>query len=144
MLVTLWLMVLELQSISALHELILVLGDNTSAIGWMFRTTHLRKENLSYVVANCIARKIASLIYHSDNFLATQHLEGKKNIIPDWLTFEGDDRIENGKPIHNPVTFDRPCNLELTRQICLHFPQDVPQSFNISTLPKKYFHLRIT
>ena len=103
----------------------------------MFRTTHLRKENLSYVVANCIARKIASLIYQSDNFLATQHLEGKKNIIPDWLTFEGDDRIENGKPIYNPVTFDRPWNLELTRRICSHFPQDVPQSFRISTLPKE-------
>ena len=77
------------------------------------------------------------LFNRSSSSQTTQHLEGKKNIIPDWLTFEGDDRIENGKPIYNPVTFDRPCNLELTRRICLHFPQDVPQSFRISTLPKE-------
>jgi len=135
MVITIWLLLIELDEQGAEEELILALGDNTSAIGWMVRTNHLKKHDFSYNAANFISRKVAQLLSKSKNFMVSQHVAGKQNQISDWLTFEGEERTETGTTIPNPIAFDCPTNVQLTHRYRSLFPQHVPSSFAISPLP---------
>ena len=135
MVITVWLSLLELAKLNLEEELILALGDNTSAISWFIKTGNLKPGDLSYKAANFIARKLAELVSSSKNFLASQHVPGDQNNIADWLTFEGKDRQENGTVIVNPVAYDCPSNDQLTQRCRFHFPQLVPPSFKILPLP---------
>ena len=56
MVITVWLSLLELERRGLVEELILALGDNTSAIAWFVKTGHLKLGDLSYKAANLIAR----------------------------------------------------------------------------------------
>jgi hypothetical protein len=89
MTITVWLTLEECKGLERTDELILALGDNTSAIGWMTRTGHLLSSSIYFEAANFITRQLASLVAHSGNFLAPQHLQGKKYMVADWLSFEG-------------------------------------------------------
>jgi hypothetical protein len=83
MTITIWLALKECEEEGKVDKLILALGDNTSAIGWMFKTGKLTKDSPYYAAANFIARKTADLLSWSKNFLLPQHIPGKENKIAD-------------------------------------------------------------
>jgi hypothetical protein len=62
MTITIWLALKECEEEGKVNELILALGDNTSTIGWMFKTGKLTKDSPYYTAANFIARKTADLL----------------------------------------------------------------------------------
>ena len=76
---------------------------------------------------------------------------GERNVISDYLSFEGSDRcfdkkrFSNGKEVFvkkvsvNPVAHDKPPNDVLTKRILSSFPQLVPPGFKISHLPEDIF-----
>ena len=141
MTITVWLTLLECKELGLTDELILALGDNTSAIGWMTRTGHLPPSSVYYEAANFIARQLASLVAESRNFLAPQHLQGKKNMVADWLSFEGETRsaeMNRGAAKH-PLAYDHPCNDQLTNRFLRSCPQLLPPAFKISQLPEEIF-----
>jgi hypothetical protein len=139
MTITIWLALKECEEEGKVDKLILALGDNTSAIGWMFKTGKLTKDSPYYTAANSIARKTADLLSRSKNFLVSQHIPGKENEIADWLTFEGADRSNEIKPVQHPIAYDCPSNNQLTARLLTLFPQSLPQHFAISPLPTKIF-----
>ena len=109
---------------------LLGLGDNTSAIGWLFKSGRIDPKSKYHAPIKFIARHLTRSIIESNNQLAGQHLEGEKNDVADLLSFEG---IERGKT--NPLTVDRPPNDILTQRIVHNYPQLVPSHFKISPLP---------
>jgi hypothetical protein len=115
------------------HECILSLGDNTLAIGWIFRSTQLPQDLPYYLPVPLISRKVALLISKSQQGLCSQHLKGESNNVPDWLSFT--DQTQDGK--QNPVTFDNPADDLLTHRFHSSVPQLIPQHFKISPLPDK-------
>jgi hypothetical protein len=141
MTITVWLTLLECKEQGLKDELILSLGDNTSAIGWMTRTGHLTPSSIYFEAANFIARKLATIMIESGNFLASQHLQGKKNMVADWLSFEGDNRSAemNRGAVKHPLAYDSPCNDQLTNRFLRSCPQLLPPAFKISQLPEELF-----
>lgn len=137
MVITIWLTLIECKEQGLKDELILALGDNTSAIGWMTKTGFLTPGSVYFSAANFIARKLASLMIESGNFLASQHLKGKKNIVADWLTFSGSVRSAemNGGAEEHPLAFDSPSNDQLTHRLLRFCPKLLPPTFAISQLP---------
>ena len=136
MAITLWLSLDECRELNLIDEMILILGDNTSAISWIFKSG-LQTASIYRNAVLFIARKIATLVIDSKNFIDSQHLPGVLNLISDWLTFEGTSRIENGKVKLNPIAHDCPSNEVATNRILSAFPQLVPVGFRISPLPKE-------
>ena len=77
----------------------------------------------------------------------SRHLEGKRNVISDYLSFEGEERkFQKRKWINgklkiferfsvNPVAYDFPPNDVVTHRIVSQFPQLVPKGFKICQLP---------
>ena len=114
--------------------MILVLGDNTCAISWIFKLG-LNTKSIYREAVLFIARKLAELVIDSKNFIDSQHLPGVLNLISDWLSFEGAERVEKGQPKINPIAFDCPDNHVITHQILHSFPQLVPQGFKVCHLP---------
>ncbi len=131
MAVTIWLNILDCAAQGLTSECILGLGDNTSAIGWIFRSTRLPPDSAYYAPVQLIARKIARLTTESRQCLCSQHLKGGSNFIADWLSFTTQTR--DGKT--NPVAFDDPADDLLTQRFHSSFPQLIPQHFEISPLP---------
>jgi hypothetical protein len=131
MAVTIWLIVLECAARGLVDECILGLGDNTSAIGWIFRSTRLPPDSPYYSPVQLIARKVAILTTESHQCLCSQHLKGGSNFIADWLSFTNQTR--DGKT--NPVAFDDPADDILSNRFHSSFPQLIPQHFTISPLP---------
>jgi len=109
---------------------LLALGDNTSAIGWIFRSGQIPRESLYFHTVKMIARKIAWEAIETGAQIMSQHFKGTKNIIADLLSFAGDER---GKT--HTLTVDNPPDSVLTQRILVHYPQLVPQCFEISHLP---------
>jgi hypothetical protein len=133
MAITLWLIILDCAARDFTGECILGLGDNTSAIGWIFRSTCLPPESPYYAPVQLIARKVAGLTAESQQCLCAQHLKGGSNFISDWLLFTTQAR--DGKT--NPVAFGDPANDLLINQFHSSFPQLIPQHFEISPLPEE-------
>jgi hypothetical protein len=113
---------------------ILALGDNTSAIGWLFKTSRLEmhKEELGYTAHLMVARKVATLVLEANCCLASQHLAGSRNDVADLLSFWGNVR---NKP--NPVAFDDPPDEILTERFHSLFHDQIPQDFKVSPLPSE-------
>jgi hypothetical protein len=111
----------------------LSLGDNTSAIGSIFRSTRLPPESAYYAPVQLITRKVARLTTESQQCPCAQHLKGGSNFISDWLSFTTQTR--DGKT--NPVAFDDPADDLLTNRFHSSFPQLIPQHFEISPLPEE-------
>jgi len=60
--------------------------------------------------------------------------------VADWLTFEGEDRIDYDGSIRvNPIAYDCPSNDELTHRFHSNFSQLIPKNFRISHLPPEIF-----
>ena len=134
MAITIWLSLIECREQNLIDELILILGDNTCAISWIFKSG-LNTKSMYRDAVLFIARKIAELVIESKNFIDSQHLPGVLNLISDWLSFEGSERIENGHAKINPIASDCPDNDVITHRILRSFPQLVPHDFKVCPLP---------
>jgi hypothetical protein len=109
---------------------LLVLGDNTSAISWLFRSGRIPRSSKYYKIVKLIARKVAAEVTSSRAQLCSQHIAGSINTISDLLSFEGDCRQYT-----NPLTEDCPPNNVLTQRILTYHSQIVPAGFKIRRLP---------
>jgi hypothetical protein len=112
------------------YPCILSLGDNTSAIGWMFKSSKLGPNSIYFKVVKFVARFLTREILKEQAQLTAQHIAGTKNVIADLLSFDG-----TGRGKDSPLTKDEPSNDELTNRILTHLPQLVPLTFRISALP---------
>lgn len=118
---------------------LLALGDNTSAIAWIFRSGKVKRNSRYYEAVKMIAREIAEQVMRAKAQLASQHLPGPMNDVSDLLSFSGEVRGYT-----NPLTADDPSDEELTLRIHEKLPQIVPQTFKISPLPNDVLSFVIT
>jgi hypothetical protein len=132
MVVTVWLAIDECSALGDEQACILALGDNTSAIGWLYKSSKLTADSLYYRPVQMIARKLASLITNSTHCLASQHIQGDQNTVSDLLSFASDAR---GYP--HPLAPDSPPDDILTQRFHSHIPQLIPKGFKISPLPSE-------
>jgi hypothetical protein len=130
MMITTWLILLDCEALGLSDECILVLGDNTSAIGWLFRSGRIPTTSFYHAAVQFIARKLAELLTDSPHLLAAQHLKGKKNVVADLLSYTGSSREEP-----HPLAPDNPSDQELTLRFHSSLPQLIPKDFSISPLP---------
>jgi hypothetical protein len=114
------------------HECILALGDNTSAIGWLFSTSKFPANSPSHRAHLVAARQLSRVLIDTDHCLASQHIKGELNTVADLLSFSGSSR---GKP--HPIAFDDPPDDILTLRFHTHFASQIPENFKISPLPRK-------
>jgi hypothetical protein len=138
MMLNIWLIVLDCQATGASEECILALGDNTSGIGWLFRSGSIKPSSVYYAPVQMVARQLASIIASSSHCLASQHLRGKKNVVSDLLSFVGSAREDS-----HPLAPDDPSDAELTRRFHRHLPQLIPPRFEISPLPSEVLSFAI-
>ena len=139
MAITLWLLLKEFKRLCSKDKLILCLGDNTSTITWIFKSS-FPYSLFCYKVVRFVGRKVASIILKSDQFIATQHILRKWNIIVDCLTFKGKDMKDHkGNIKTNLVSFENPPNDVVSHRIVSKSPQLVPQGFKIPHLLSKIF-----
>ena len=132
MMITIWLVLIECDECRSEQDCILALGDNTSAIGWLFRSGKLSFDSPYYKAVQTIARKLASLVTSTSHCLASQHIKGDKNTVSDLLSFAGNTR---GEP--HPLAPDYPSDHVLTTRFHSCLPQLVPAGFSISPLPSE-------
>jgi hypothetical protein len=138
MMINIWLIVLDCSDADAHEECILALGDNTSGIGWLYRSGSIKPSSVYYAPVQMVARKLAEIIADSSHCLASQHLRGKKNVVSDLLSFVGSTREER-----HPLAPDNPSDAELTRRFHQHLPQLIPPRFAISPLPSEVLSFAI-
>jgi hypothetical protein len=86
MIVHVWLMCRAFNSGS---ESLLAVGDNASAIGWMFRSSRIARYLLYYDALQMGARKLATLVIDSEHCLVSQHTKGEANLVADLLYWSG-------------------------------------------------------
>jgi hypothetical protein len=114
------------------HPCILVLGDNTSAVSWIFRSGRVSRNSRYYPAVKLIARTIASQTLNAGAQLCSQHLAGVTNIVADLLSFEG-----NCRGSTNPITIDCPPDDVLTDRVHKFYSQVIPSGFQIRHLPEE-------
>jgi hypothetical protein len=129
MVVGIWLICLDPNANS---ECILAIGDNTSAIGWLFKSGRMPTNTVTYAAIQLVARKLGSLITCSPHCLASQHIKGAANVVSDLLSYTGSAR---GKP--HPLAADNPSNAELTQRFHASLSSQIPPNFDISPLPNE-------
>jgi hypothetical protein len=110
----------------------LVLGDNTSAISWLFKSGRVPRSSRYYSAVKMIARHVATSVMSSRSQLCSQHLAGISNKISDLLSFEGTCRSKV-----EPLTADCPPNNILTSRIHEFHSQIIPVGFEIHQLPRE-------
>jgi hypothetical protein len=134
MAITIWMVLIDCAERALHEESVLALGDNTSAIGWIFRSSRLDPYFPYFRPVQLIARKIAELLLDSPQSLCAQHIKGAHNHVPDWRSFTTQTR--DGKT--NPVAFDDPSDhTRLTQRFHFYSPQLIPKNFGISPLPSE-------
>ena len=99
------------------NDIILLEGDNTSAVSWLFKTNANNEER---PVLLKIAREVARLLMKSKTALCSRHLEGKKNDCSDCLS--RDTHLSHS---------------DLTRLLFHHVPEQLTKDFAISPLPQE-------
>jgi hypothetical protein len=112
------------------HPCLLVLGDNTSAVSWIFRSGRVSRNSRYYPAVKFIARAIALHALQAGAQICSQHLAGVTNVVADLLSFEGDCRGSI-----NPMTVDCPPDDVLTERIHESYSQVIPSGFKIHHLP---------
>jgi hypothetical protein len=138
MVVNVW---LECLDAPANFPCILAIGDSTSAIGWLFKSSKLSTLPGNQHDAHLfVARKLATVLIDHDACIASQHIRGKLNVVADLLSFSG--TSERGKP--HPLAHDDPPNDTLTQRFRNDLTEQVPENFEISQLPREilYFVMR--
>ena len=142
MAITLWLSLIECKEQNLIDEMILILGDNTCAISWIFKSGL----NTSSIYRNAvlfIARKIVDLVIESKNFIDSQHLPGVLNLIFDWLSFDGTSRIENEKAKATPSHTTVPQTKSSLTEFCLLFLSLFQKVFRSLSCPKRFSPSRV-
>jgi hypothetical protein len=109
---------------------LLVLGDNTSAISWLFKSGRVSKSIYYYPTIKMIARHLARCVNESKAQLCSQHIAGEENQVADILSYEGSCRNKA-----NTLTGDCPPNDVLTRRLHISHSQLIPNGFVILQLP---------
>jgi hypothetical protein len=132
MVITVWLAIFDCAERGSHQDCILAIGDNTSAIGWLYKSSRLKPGSLYYKPVQLIARQLARLIIDSSHCLASQHIKGDQNTVSDLLSFAGTAR---GYP--HPLAHDFPSDSLLTQRFHAHIPQLIPKDFDISPLPSE-------
>ena len=116
------------------QDCILAMGDNTSAMGWLKRSNfrQLDDEDESWLVKQCIGRKLAELILNSETVLYKQWLQGSQNALADSLSrdFYFLDTHSHELFLHNTVPSQIPPNFHIK-----HIPKEI-NLFAISMLQK--------
>ncbi|KAI2493346.1 hypothetical protein MHU86_21191 [Fragilaria crotonensis] len=112
---------------------ILAIGDSTSAIGWLFKTSTLDLESGAHRAHLMVARHLASLMMNNDCCIASQHIKGEFNVVADLLSFAGES--ERGK--RHPIAHDDPPDDVLTNRFLTILTEQVPENFKISPLPSE-------
>jgi hypothetical protein len=95
------------------QDCILTVGDSTSAIGWLFKSSGFILTSSEYDAHLMVARHLATLLIKHGKCLASQHLRGELNVVADLLSFARTN--ERGKP--HPLASFR----QSTKQ-CTHPP----------------------
>ena len=113
------------------HPCLLVLGDNTSAISWIFKSGRVRRDSYYYSAVKFIARHITVKTLEREAQVCSQHIAGTSNSVADILSFEG--RVRGGKT--DPLTEDCPPNDVLTNRFHSYHSQVIPHGFKIHQLP---------
>jgi hypothetical protein len=103
MAVTIWIIIRDCDANG--QECVMSLGDNTSAIGWMFRSSKLSPDSPYYKPVQFIVRKLAILVTRSGHCLCAQHLKGDRNVVADFLSF---DRHQRRSDDLHPLACDEP------------------------------------
>ncbi len=103
MVITIWIISLECAANGSSEACILALGNNTSGIGWLFRSGRIKPHSVYYTAVQLIARKLAMLILESSHCLASQHLKGSKNTVSDYLTISQADIVNLGTIYSSPL-----------------------------------------
>jgi len=135
MVVTIWLAIKNCDNGELIHEHILGLGNNTSAIGWLYKTRGVKKATHYDQPVNFVARKLAIVVTESNHSLASQHCLGDNNVVSDLLSFQGTDRLSERTGKSHPLAPDSPSNAELTRRFHKFLPQLIPPGFDVLPLP---------
>ena len=112
------------------YPCLMVLGDNTSAISWVFKSGKVPRSSKYYRAVKAIARHLARSVLGAQARLCSQHLAGELNTVADILSFEGNCRSKV-----DPLTEDCPDDDTLTQRIHLCYPQVVPAGFRIRPIP---------
>jgi hypothetical protein len=133
MVVNVW---LECEASQSPHQCILALGDNTSAIGWLFTSSKFPAESPAHRAHLMVACQLTSLLLRHDHCLASQHIKGDANVVADLLSFAG-----SGRDKVHPLAYDNPTDLILTQRFHNHLPDQIPAAFKVSPLPQKGFIL---
>jgi hypothetical protein len=126
--VTAWLECLDLDADA--EECILALGDNTSALGWIYCSSRVKSTSMIYRAIQTVARHLTTVFLDSTHCLASQHLKGDHNVVAYLLSFAGHDR---DKP--HPLAADNPIDLVLTQRFHKFLPSQIPENFAIYPLP---------
>jgi hypothetical protein len=71
------------------HPCLLPLGDNSSAIAWIFKSSKLKRGTVYYTTVREIAREIARDISNAGCQVTPQHLRGTLNVLEFPLEFLG-------------------------------------------------------
>jgi hypothetical protein len=137
MMITIWTIIVDCEADGQTEECILSLGDNTSAIGWIFRTKGIGPDSVYFDAVNLVARRLARLILGSSNCLFSQHLPGITNVVSDLLSYEGSTRSSEKASEDHPLAPDHPSDEELTERFHSFLPQLIPRDFAISPLPSE-------
>jgi hypothetical protein len=74
MVVTVWLAITKCTKLADKRACILALGNNMSAIGWLYKSSKLMPDSLYYQSVQMIAQKLACLITNSTHCLASQYI----------------------------------------------------------------------
>ena len=117
-LVAIWLDILEGRTKTL--DCILVMGDSTTAIGWLHKT-QVKKPDMDecdFQARTKIARKIANLMLENNTCLYSQWFPGEANAVADSLSRDFD--IKDKK---------------LTKHLKHLFPSQLPTDFRIYPLP---------
>jgi hypothetical protein len=123
---------LECESSTEPLQCILALGDNTSAIGWLFASSKFASSSHAHRAHLLVSQQLATVLLQHDHCLASQHLKEELNAVADLLSFVGSDR---SKP--HPLAHGHPSDSVLTQRFHEHLPTQIPANFVISRLPKK-------
>ena len=130
MAVSVLLLIKEARDDNERHPCLLVLGDNTSAISWIFRSGRVARTSKYYRAVKMIARHIAHVTLSASAQVCSQHLAGTTNTVADLLSFEGSCRSKE-----EPLTKDCPPSDVLTQRIHAFHSQIIPSGFEIRQLP---------
>lgn len=140
MAISIWLSLIKSKEMNVTNEMILILGNNTYAISWIFMSG-LNTKSICWNVVLFIARKIAELAIESKHFIDSQHLPGVLNFMSDWLSFIGTSQIENKKAKKN-LSFMIVLLMMLSLTVyCLLFLSLFQQVFGSFPFQKKYSFL---